>query len=61
VSNWQLHIKCTQTMQAHPDWTDEQVLDYLRMHPLEMDIVKMARREVTGAVLPSEVSSEKSF
>jgi hypothetical protein len=61
MSKWQMHVKCTQIIKRHPDYTDEQVLEEARMHPLEIDIVREARREVGSAEQASEVRSERSF
>lgn len=60
-SKWQQHIEATQAIRRHRDWTDDQVLEHLRMHPLEINIVQEARREVEGEARPSETSHEESF
>jgi hypothetical protein len=61
MSKWQMHVQCTQIIRHHPDYTDEQVLKEARMHPLEIDIVREARREVDSAEQSGEVRSERSF
>jgi hypothetical protein len=61
MSKWQQHLECTRIIRMHPEWTDEQVLEEARMHKLEIDIVKEARREVVGENLPGETSSKRSF
>lgn len=61
MSKWQQHVRCTQIIRQHPDWSDKEVLDEARMHPLEIDIVQEARREVEGAEQASEVRSERSY
>ncbi len=58
---WQQHIQCTQIIRRHPDWTDEQVRDEARLHPLEINIVQEARREVEGESLASDTSSDRSY
>jgi hypothetical protein len=58
---WQQHIQCANIIRAHPDWTDEQVLEAARMHELEINIVQEARREVEGEATPSATSHEQSF
>jgi hypothetical protein len=61
MSKWQVHITCTRIIRQHPDWTDEQVLAEARLHALEIDLVREARREVDGEIQASEVQSERSF
>lgn len=61
MSKWEQHVKCTQIIRRHPDWTDEQVLTEVGMRPLEIDIVTEARREVSTAEQPGQVRSERSF
>lgn len=61
MSRWEQHILCTRLIRRHPEWSDEEVLSEARMHPLEVDVVQEARREVEGEVLPSETSSTRSF
>jgi hypothetical protein len=58
---WEQHIRCTNIIRAHRDWTDEQVLEAARLHKLEINIVQEARREVEGEATPSDTSHEQSF
>jgi hypothetical protein len=61
MPRWQQHVKCTQIIRAHRDWSDEQVLEAAHMHKLEIDIVQAARREVEGEALPGDMSSQRSY
>jgi hypothetical protein len=58
---WQQHVTCTQIIRHHPDWTDEQVLVEAHMHPLEVNIVQEARREVQNEVGTSDVQAHRSY
>lgn len=60
-AKWQQHVLCTRLIRQHPDWTDEQVLEEARMHPLEINIVQEARREVDGEAVRGNVSSQRSY
>lgn len=60
MSKWRQHLLCTRLIRQHPDWTDEQVLSEARMHPLEIGIVREARREVS-ADTPGVVKSVRSY
>lgn len=60
-SNWKQHIELTQTIRRHPDWDDDQVMEFLRLHPLERDKVTVARREVETEDTPGVTSSERSY
>jgi hypothetical protein len=57
MPKWEQFVTCTRIIRQHPEWSDKEVLDEARMHPLEIDIVQEARREVDGESLPSDVSS----
>jgi hypothetical protein len=58
---WQQHIDCTLLMRQHPDWTDEQVRVAANLHPMEINIVQEARREVDSEVVDSTVQSQRSY
>jgi hypothetical protein len=60
-SKWQQHIECTRLMRQHPDWDDERVLVEMHLHPLEINIVQEARREVTNETAPPDGSSVRSY
>jgi hypothetical protein len=60
-SKWEQHILCTRLMRQHPEWDDEKVLSEAGMRPLEINIVREARREVQGEVIDSAVRSQRSY
>lgn len=60
-SKWRQHVRATQLIKQHPDWTDEQILEAADMKPLEINIVQEARREVETETVPGVVRSERSY